>query len=349
VATEPGTAGAQATAAGEAPAVLSAQNLGKTFRVRGGRVTAGRTVQAVHDVSLELHEEKVLALVGESGCGKSTVARLLAGLYRPTTGTIRLRGSQIGGRGERARRRFTGHVQIVLQDPFSSLNAAYSVRHHLVRPLVLHRGRQENPDGDLEQASIELLEEVNLTPGPDFLDRYPHELSGGQRQRVSIARALAVRPEVMLADEPVSMLDVSLRLSVLRLLAELTRSRRLALLYITHDIASARYFADDIAVMYAGEMVEYGPAEQVTQQPSHPYTQLLVSAVPDPDRIFGGGQRTARGEAPNLAAPPSGCRFAPRCPHVMERCRQEAPPALDAGPGRWARCWLLDGSTNEAA
>ena len=178
-----------------------------------------------------------------------------------------------------------------------------------------------------------------LTPADQFLRKYPHELSGGQRQRVAIARALAVRPRVLLADEPVSMLDVSIRLGVLNLLGDLRDRERLAILYITHDIASARYLADTIIVMYAGQVVESGPAEAITDQPVHPYTQLLLSAAPDPDR---GEPPTlsGRGSPPSLVAPPSGCRFHPRCPHAMAICADAVPPALDAGGGHKSACWL---------
>jgi peptide/nickel transport system ATP-binding protein len=321
--------------------MLRAESVSKTFSSGRGYFRNG--LRAVSDFSLDLVSERVVALVGESGSGKSTAARLLAGLYPLTSGKITLAGRRVSGRGEWARRRYAGHVQIVLQDPFSSLNASYSVRHHLARPLLLHGGADSKKRADIEAQSIALLEEVNLTPGRDFIDRYPHELSGGQRQRVSIARALAVRPEVLLADEPVSMLDVSIRLEILRLLGNLTRQRSLALLYITHDIASARYFAADIAVMYAGEMVELGPSEEVTQAPLHPYTRLLVSAVPDPDRALGqGSDELVRGEPPDLTRPPEGCRFAPRCPFATDRCRHEAPPRFQTTGDHWVRCWLFE-------
>jgi peptide/nickel transport system ATP-binding protein len=318
---------------------LRAEAIRKIFRLRGSEGRR-RAVQAVSEVSLELRRGSVLALVGESGCGKSTVARLLARLYPLTSGTLWLDGEKVAGRGGRARRKYASQVQIVLQDPFSSLNASHSIRHHLVRPLLLHR-RGSHP-GTLDEEAVRLLEEVNLAPGADFLRRYPHELSGGQRQRVSIARSLAVEPEVLLADEPVSMLDVSIRLEILRLLGRLVADRNLAMLYITHDIASARYFATETAVMYAGELVEQGPSEQVTQNPQHPYTQLLLASVPDPDRAAGGDTgRTAPGEPPDLAAPPAGCRFHPRCPFAGKRCSTDAPPAVDVGDSHWARCWLF--------
>ena len=325
-----------------APApVLRAESLFKSYRVKGNRLETGRVLVAVRDVSVSLYRGRVLAVVGESGCGKSTVARLLACLERLSGGTIWFRGSVVSGRGERARRQYSGRVQMVLQDPFSSLNAAYTVRHHMVRALKLHTplGRDE-----VEDRAAALLEEVNLRPGRDLLNRYPHELSGGQRQRVAIARALAVAPEVILADEPVSMLDVSIRLEILRLLEQLTVQRGLALLYITHDIASARYFASETAVMYAAELIEFGPSEIVTQEPAHPYTRLLISATPNPDRVR--GERPPAdvgGEPPSLAKPPAGCRFHPRCPFAMDRCRHEAPPAFTVDQGHWAKCWLFNG------
>jgi peptide/nickel transport system ATP-binding protein len=334
------SASTDSAAADSAETILRAESVSKTFRGTGGYFSSG--LHAVSDFSLDLIRERVVALVGESGSGKSTVARMLAGLDPPTSGQITLAGKRIRVRGGRSRRRYAGHVQIVLQDPFSSLNSSYTIRHHLARPLLLHGGAGSRRRADVEARSIALLEEVNLTPGGDFLDRYPHELSGGQRQRVSIARALAVRPEVLLADEPVSMLDVSIRLEILRLLEGLAKQRQLALLYITHDIASARYFAEDIAVMYAGEMVEIGPSEQVTQSPLHPYTQLLISTVPDPDRaVDRSSDKQVRGEPPDLTKRITGCKFAARCPFAMDRCRQEAPPRFQSRNDHWVRCWLF--------
>jgi peptide/nickel transport system ATP-binding protein len=203
---------------------------------------------------------------------------------------------------------------------------------------------------EVRQRAIELLEEVSLTPGSDFIDRFPHELSGGQRQRVAIARSLAVRPDVLLADEPVSMLDVSIRLGVLRLLSKVAKDRNLAMLYITHDIASARYFAQETAVMYAGELVESGPSESVTQTPKHPYTQLLISAIPNPDRVAQGlPESSPRGEPPSLARPAAGCPFAPRCPFVMDKCRESSVPAFAVGDDHWARCFLYENAGDFAA
>jgi peptide/nickel transport system ATP-binding protein len=194
--------------------------------------------------------------------------------------------------------------------------------------------------GDVDRALEELLDLVRLTPARQYLDKHPHELSGGQRQRVAVARALAVRPRVLLADEPVSMLDVSIRLGLLNLLTDLQRDREMAILYVTHDIASARYFADDIAVMYAAEVVESGPAEEVTQHPAHPYTEMLIDAAPEPGRRGRARTRRSPDDLPDLIDPPRGCRFASRCPHAMDVCGAEAPERTDLGNGHWVRCHL---------
>jgi peptide/nickel transport system ATP-binding protein len=309
-----------------------------------GARPSGDVVHAVENVSLALDEARVTAVVGESGSGKSTLARLLCRLIRPTTGQLLVEGRP-APRSGRGRRAYARQVQMVLQDPFSSLNPVHEVYYHLARPLQVH-GMAE-PGVSLDDAIRGLLERVALTPADQFLHKYPHELSGGQRQRVAIARALAVRPRVLLADEPVSMLDVSIRLGVLNLLGDLRDTERLAILYITHDIASARYLADTIVVMYAGQVVESGPAEAVTDRPSHPYTQLLLSAAPDPDRD-GGPALRGRGAPPSLVTPPPGCRFHPRCPHAMAVCATTAPPAFDVAPGHASACWLHAGDLDAA-
>jgi peptide/nickel transport system ATP-binding protein len=257
---------------------------------------------------------------------------MLARLVRPTAGELLLDGSPAGGRDARG---YAGQVQMVLQDPFASLNLAHTVGYHLARPLRIHG---LGPDaGSLDEAVAGLLERVALSPAT--AGKYPHELSGGQRQRVAIARALAVRPRVLLADEPVSMLDVSIRLGVLNLLADLRERERLAIVYVTHDIASARYLGDTIAVMYAGQVIEQGPAAAVTGRPAHPYTQLLLAAAPDPDRPAP-APLAGRGAPPSLVAPPAGCRFHPRCPHAMAICKQQAPPSIEVASGHASACWL---------
>ncbi|RHA37679.1 ABC transporter ATP-binding protein [Cellulomonas rhizosphaerae] len=318
---------------GEAP-VLQAVRMQKHFPVRGFR--SHDVVHAVDDVDIDLYRGRVVALVGESGSGKSTIARLLAQLMPVTGGQILLHGEDASVKGRRAFRKYVSRVQMIFQDPFGSLNPIHTVRYMLTRSLRIHRGRLRGTE--MEAALEELLTRVQLTPPSRYIDKFPHELSGGQRQRVAIARALAAEPEVLLADEPISMLDVSIRLGILNLLRDLRDRLHIAILYITHDIASARYFADRTMVMYAGRVVESGDSESVTQDPKHPYTQLLVRSAPDPDDLDARA-RGARGEAPSLVRPPTGCRFNPRCPFATDLCRTETPPLLAVGEGRQAACW----------
>jgi peptide/nickel transport system ATP-binding protein len=263
--------------------VIEAAGLVKEYRLR--RHGAEEKVAAVQDVSFGLYQGEVLALVGESGSGKSTIAKLLAGQETPTGGSVLLDGAQIRPWRRREFRAHKSVVQLVFQDPFASLNPLHTVCHHLQRALRVHGSRTGRP-GNVAEVD-RLLEQVRLAPAAKFRGAYPHELSGGQRQRVSIARALAANPRVLLADEPVSMLDVSIRLEILDLIRELRTNLRLAVLYITHDIASARYFADEILVLNAGRVVERGLAERLTQSPQHPYTQLLIASSPDPDTFAG--------------------------------------------------------------
>jgi peptide/nickel transport system ATP-binding protein len=332
--------GPESAAAARGPLAMEAVSLCKDFRAGRGQV-----VHAVRDVSLGLYRGGVVALVGESGSGKSTVARLLAGQERPTSGSVWLDGDEVVLTSRRAFRRYKSSVQLVFQDPFSSLNPVHTVRYMLERPVRLHQGKSARSEVAAEVTA--LLQQVRLTPADQFLGKFPHELSGGQRQRVSFARALAARPRVLLADEPVSMLDVSIRLEMLNLLDDLRQRLRLALLYITHDIASARYFADEVLVLYAGEVVERGPAEELTQHPAHPYTQLLVASAPDPDRL---GRSTLRaGQAPDGARPTAaaaavtvGCPFSPRCPYADDQCRSQAPALQPVAADRAAACWHLD-------
>ncbi|WP_345799824.1 ABC transporter ATP-binding protein [Microbacterium sp. AZCO] len=321
-------------AAAPAVPVLQAIDLTKHFTARGaGR---GKVVHAVDGVTIELHRGRVLALVGESGSGKSTIARLLAQLMPVTGGRILLDGRDATAKGRRAFRRYVHRVQMIFQDPFGSLNPVHTVRYVLGRSIRLHNGHLRG--AALDEALHDLLRRVQLTPPERYIDSYPHELSGGQRQRVAIARALAADPDVLLADEPISMLDVSIRLGILNLLRDLRDRLNIGILYITHDIASARYFADRTSVMYAGRIVESGDSESVTQDPKHPYTQLLIASAPDPDDLEARAHG-ARGEAPSLVNPPSGCRFHPRCPFATELCKAQSPPLLPVGEGREAACW----------
>jgi peptide/nickel transport system ATP-binding protein len=259
----------------DAKPILSLDNVSKSF----GR--GDHAVHAARGLNLALHPGRTLALVGESGSGKTTAARLIMREYRPDAGRLMFRGVPVEETG--SLRAYRSAVQMVFQDPFSSLNPVHTIRHHLERPLRLHQpglGASER-----QVAAAEVLTRVKLDPAL-ILPKYPHELSGGQRQRISIARALAVNPEVIVADEPTSMLDVSVRLGILNLLNDMKRQLGLAVLYITHDIATARYVAEEIMVMYAGQVVEWGETESVLGNPQHPYTRLLLSAVPDPDHRF---------------------------------------------------------------
>ena len=314
--------------------VLEAIGLTKHFRTRG--VRRSTVVHAVDDVDLRLRSGKVVALVGESGSGKSTVARMLARLHAQTSGEVRLRGELVTAKHGRAFRRYTHRVQMIFQDPFASLNPVHTVRYVLTRSLRIHH--PELRGAALETALRELVQRVQLNPDR-FIDKFPHELSGGQRQRVAIARALAADPEVLLADEPISMLDVSIRVGVLNLLKDLHQRLGIAILYITHDIASARYFADRTHVMYAGRTVETGDSESVTQTPAHPYTQLLIRSAPDPENLARQDRAGAKGEPPNLVRPPAGCRFHPRCPFATDLCRTTTPELLPIAPERSVACW----------
>jgi peptide/nickel transport system ATP-binding protein len=294
---------------------------GLTRHFRLGGMFDKQVLHAVDDLDLTIHEREIVALVGESGSGKSTVARLLARVYPPTRGEIVYRGRPIHNlRSRRALFWYRGEVAMVFQDPFSAFNPVFRVSHGVMRNLALHR-----PDLRREQRQHEVArvcESVGLSP--KMLTRFPYEMSGGERQRVGFAQALAARPKLILADEPVSMLDVSIRAGVLNMMAGLRDKEGVSILYITHDIASARYVADRILVMYAGRLVEAGPTETVLRNPRHPYTQLLLSAVADPrDRE---AQIAAdSGEPPRVINPTEGCRFRWRCPLAIEKCAQVTP------------------------
>ncbi|MFC4245385.1 ABC transporter ATP-binding protein [Gryllotalpicola reticulitermitis] len=258
---------------------LEFRNVTKEYRIRGERGRSGKLL-AVNDVSFSVESGKTVALVGQSGSGKSTIAKLLLQLERPTSGQILLDGSPIKHRGA-GLRDYRHHVQMVFQDPFASLNPYHSIAHHLARPLKIHKRAKDKSDIDAQVRR--LLERVRLTPADEVAAKHPHELSGGQRQRVAIARALAPQPTMLIADEPVSMLDVSIRLGVLNLLADLQREDNLGVLYITHDLATARHFSDEILVMFKGQIVERGPADEVILNPQHEYTKKLAAAAPNPE------------------------------------------------------------------
>jgi peptide/nickel transport system ATP-binding protein len=322
-------------------AQLEVRNLEKRFPVRG--VLHRAQLHAVDDVSFELRPGTITALVGESGSGKTTVARLLAHLYEPTGGKVLFEG----GDASRLRRRrdvlhYRSQVQIIFQDPFGSLNPVKTVRHHLARPLRIHN---VVPRSEVEARIHDLLMTVGLVPPVKFAAKYPHELSGGQRQRVAIARALAVEPKIVLADEPTSMLDVSIRIGILNLMLKLKEERGIAFLYVTHDLASARYVADDMLVMYAGQIVERGPVEEVLAEPLHPYTRLLLAAVPDPAAGLRAERIERRSPASAAVDPPEGCRFVSRCPLAVAVCSEVTPQLVEGRRAQFASCHVTAPST----
>jgi peptide/nickel transport system ATP-binding protein len=305
-----------------------------------------RYLRAVNRVSFKLVAGRALAIVGESGSGKSTCARALTRLYKPTSGTLRLDGLDINDPVQGLSRiELAKQIQMIFQDPFSSLNPIHTVGHHLTRPLRLHS--QELAESELRAKIHETLSRVGLSPPELVFNKYPHELSGGQRQRLAIARAISTGARFILADEPISMLDVSIRLGILNLMADM-KSDGIGFLYITHDIATARYFAEETAVMYVGHMVEWGDSDCVTQSPRHPYTQLLIDAVPEVGRSRR-NKAVSRGKSqiPLWTADSLGCPFADRCPLVQGRCRSEMPPVTKISDNHFARCFAL-GDTEQA-
>jgi oligopeptide/dipeptide ABC transporter ATP-binding protein len=319
----------------DAPVLLRTERLSKHFKI--GNALSRRTLHAVDEVSVTVGERQIVALAGESGSGKSTVARLLAKIYQPTGGEIYFQGTALSAISSRAERlRYSGQAPMVFQDPFASINPVFRVSHGVLRALHLHR-----PDLSADERYAEacrVFEVVGLSPAAEALQRYPHELSGGQRQRVGFAQALAMAPKLIIADEPVSMLDVSIRIGLLNLMAQLRDEQGVSILYITHDIASARYVADRLIVMYAGQIAEAGPVEEVLANPRHPYTQLLVSAVPDPRAEPSVTAETDRGEPPKVIDPAPGCRFRWRCPLAIDKCATVTPELAQLAPDHDAAC-----------
>jgi oligopeptide/dipeptide ABC transporter ATP-binding protein len=312
--------------------VLEFDAVTKVYSVRGaGQITA------LDDVSFTLRSGRTIGLVGQSGSGKSTIAKILTQLETPTSGEVRLDGQPIPRRGA-GLRAYRQQLRMVFQDPFASLNPYHSIRYHIQRPLRLD---DVVPKAEVDDEVRRLLERVRLDPDA-VIDRRPHELSGGQRQRVAIARALASRPKLLVADEPVSMLDASVRVEILKLLRGLQVSHNLAVIYITHDLSTVRYFSERIFVMYAGRVVEKAEVPQLLNNAGHPYTHALLAATSDPDAqnalTF---KEVPPGEPPSLINPPSGCRFHPRCPHMIENlCEVEDPPDFELGARHFAACWL---------
>jgi peptide/nickel transport system ATP-binding protein len=313
--------------------LLRAERLTKHFKIGGA--LARHTLHAVDDVNFSIGRREIVALAGESGSGKSTIARLLARVYKPTAGEISYEGKPLSRlRSRRDRLRYSGQVPMVFQDPFSSMNPVFRVSHGVLRSLKLHRPELSASQRRDEAARV--FDVVGLDE--EMLQRFAYELSGGQRQRVGFAQALVTRPKLILADEPVSMLDVSIRIGLLNLMAKLRDEEDVSILYITHDIASARYVADRLIVMYAGQIAETGPIEDVLASPKHPYTQLLLSAVPDPRAPLGVAAETDRGEPPKVIDPSPGCRFRWRCPLAIDTCSRVTPVLAELAPGHQAAC-----------
>lgn len=324
-----------------APAVLEVRNLRKLFPAERARLwrSAEQFVHAVDDVSFELVYGEVAALVGESGCGKTTLALTLMGLETPTGGQIIFEGQDITRLRGPALKAMRRRIQMVFQDPYESLNPLMTIGEIVAEPLVVHRlARSQEDRAERVQRA---LEDAGLRPAGAFLARYPHELSGGQRQRVVIAAALVLEPTVLLADEPVSMLDVSIRAEILNLLSELRASRGISILFITHDLATAAYLTDRVAVMYLGRIVEIGPTRDVLTAPAHPYTQALLSVIPVPNPRQRRERIILQGDPPDPIDLPSGCRFYPRCPLAQAICREQEPALEAAGANRQAACFLL--------
>jgi peptide/nickel transport system ATP-binding protein len=316
------------------PALLELRALEKTFVT--GWMRSRKTVRAVAGVDLTLGRGQAVGLVGESGSGKSTVARLIARLVPPTSGQILLNGSDVlAAEPRHASRAYRHDVQMIFQDPFSSLNPVHTIGYHLTRSVQIHGTAGGRPAAEVV---ADLVEAVGLGSVAGITDRYPHELSGGQRQRVAIARTLAARPSVLVADEPTSMLDMSVRVGILNLLDDLRQERDFGLLLITHDLASARYATSRTLVMYAGRILESGPSTAIIASPRHPYTQLLVSSIPRRGTMH----QVAAPDERRQAAPEggTGCPFAARCPSRMPVCDTVMPGPSQQEPGRWVRCHL---------
>ncbi len=322
--------------------LLSLQHVDLYYETKRGLLKPPFRVGAAVDINLDIHKGEVLAIVGESGCGKTTLGNVIIGMLKPSAGKLLFDGKDVYSMGKAAFREYRNSVQLVQQDSYAALNPVKTLRHSLVGP-VLHKKLAKNTAMALKQV-YEALDMVGINH--EELDKYPHELSGGQRQRILMARAILMQPKLIVADEPVSMIDVSLRISILNLMSKLNKTLDIAFVYITHDFGTARYIARDgsIAIMYLGQIVEYGNVQAVLEHPSHPYLQALLTAVPVPDPVIAKKKRELPLKSidmPSVAAPPSGCRFNPRCPYATEICEKEEPKLVPHGEG-YCSCHRAD-------
>lgn len=321
--------------------ILEVKNLKKYFKAGrpGWFSREDNFIHAVDDVSLQLKRGEVIALVGESGCGKSTLSLTLMGLEEATEGSVLFEGKDITHASHRERKAIRQRIQMVFQDPYESLNPTQTIEEIVSEPLVVHG---LTPDvGERRERVRRALEDAGLKPAESYLHRFPHQLSGGQRQRVVIAGALVLEPHLLLADEPVSMLDVSIRAEIINLLADLRESRGISVIFITHDLGTVGFFADRVAVMYLGRIVETGTMEEVLQNPQHPYTQALLSVIPVPNPRLRKKRVILQGETPNPIDLPTGCRFHPRCPVAVNACKTSDPQLMDLNKTHRAACLLL--------
>ena len=318
-------------------AFLEIEGLETHFPVEAGLIFKRRLgmVRAVDGVSLSINEGEVLGVVGESGCGKSTLGRTIVQLIPPTAGTVILEGRNLNQLNARELRRARGDFQMIFQDPYGSLNPRMSVFDTLAEAMGTHK---KVPRLELRPRVAELMRKVGLLP--HTMKKYPHQFSGGQRQRIAIARALAVEPKLIIADEPVSALDVSIQAQIINLLAQLRQEMKLTIVFISHDLSVVKHISDRIAVMYLGKIVELGDARTVLEKPLHPYTKALISAVPivDPAREHARKRIVLPGDPPSPINPPIGCRFHPRCPYMIEACKAQVPPLVDWGENHFAAC-----------
>lgn len=323
--------------------LLKVENLRKYFPARTGFISSvlGRKewVHAVDDISFEIKRGEVLCLVGESGCGKTTTARVIIRLDEPTGGKVYFEGEDVFALDRKRLKSLRLKMQMIFQDPYTSTNPRMTIFDAVAEPLVVHKLASGE---ELAEKVTQSLESVELTPPETFMYRYPHELSGGQRQRVGIARVLILEPEFIVADEPVSMVDVSLRAGILNLLLDLKDKFNLTYIFITHNLAQAKYVGNKIAVMYLGKIVELGQAETTLGEPLHPYTKALVSNVPIPDPDIVRKRIRLKGEIPTPINPPSGCRLHPRCPYAVEKCRTEEPTLAEVERGHFVACHLVE-------